>query len=72
MPINTGVFSDLVEVEVKIEKIIFEITHLFAPLSLRLEDRLHLGTNGRCSRSEVKQMKINRDLFCISLDLHYL
>ena len=24
-----------------------------------LEDRLHLGTNGRCSRSEVKQIKIN-------------
>jgi hypothetical protein len=41
-------------------------------LRLRLEDRLHLGTKGRCSRSEVKQIKINRDLFCISLDLHYL
>jgi hypothetical protein len=41
-------------------------------LRLRLEDRLHLGTKGRCSRSEVKQIKINRNLFCISLDLHYL
>ena len=49
---------------------IFQI--IIVSLRLRLEDRLHLGTKGRCSRSEVKQIKINRDLFCISLDLHYL